>query len=366
MNVFGIVSVKYVFDDLVIDKVGVNATGDVSHDVDRTDGGLVAVKAPSAAKVDEYSLALDKAGVFYRFADERDLASRERPQLLIVPSEEKLDMFEDFPRVEYEIPADIRNFSVVQEKGESGCFLLPVKRPEGEGVMIFNPDGEEKVFTFENKEHYSELPPPDRTYTAIAPVISGGGVLHVPLHGGALRIFIKNGKPLSPPECTAAVTVEPRWQITRVEKLKMSRLGPTFFQKKRCSQPLPPSGDYTELDGDFSGFITVESLIQAPVTGKAYLCFEKISCAASCKVNGREAGFSAVPPRIFEAELKKGENRLQLRIASSAGNEFVRCFREELEPVKWVNSYARRFLAFERDDKECGVAGALKIIFVKE
>ena len=34
--------------------------------------------------------------------------------------------------------------------------------------------------------------------------------------------------------------------------------------------------------------------------------------------------------------------------------------------MKRVNSCARRFFAFERDDKEWGVAGALKIIFIDE
>ena len=129
--------------------------------------------------------------------------------------------------------------------------------------------------------------------------------------------------------------------------------------------PLPGSGNYTELDRNFSGFLTLESTITSPESGRALLIFEKIEHAAELTVNGKKPLLRGYAPWIFDVTLKKGANKLKLRVASSGGNEFFRCFKEELEPLRWQNSYARRFCQFERNDENCGVSGKVKFLFLK-
>ena len=318
-----------------------------------------------ARKVEEICRQLDEAGVFYRFAESRDLAGKERPQLLIIPSSEPLEGFEDFPRVEYDVPEDIRCYAAVREKGSSGCYLLPVKRPEGEGLMLFNPGPEEKCFTFESEVPYGELLPPDPAYSVSAPVRYEGSEITVPLAPGVLRILIKNAPAPELPRCGASQEFSPAWCVTKVEKMTMSLRGPTCFKKTRCSIPLPVSGDYTELDRDFSGFLTLESSFDSPRSGRALLIFDNIGHSASLAVNGGEGQLRSAAPWIFDVTLKKGINKLALRVAGSAGNEFSRCFNEELDPAGWKNCYARRFCQFERDDKNCGVSGKVKLIFLQ-
>lgn len=318
-----------------------------------------------ARKVNEICRKLDEAGIFYRFAEKRDLSNRERPELLICPSSTPLEGFEDFPRVEYDVPADIRNYAVVREKGESGCYLLPVKRPEGEALMLFNPGAEEKVFTFESEDHYGELLPPDPGYSIYAPVEYSGNLIKIPLAPGVLRILLKNGSAPALPCHGTAEEFTPAWSITKVEKMMMSLKGPTFFKKEKCSSPLPASGDYTELDKNFSGFLTLESSFNSSRSGRALLIFDNIEHGAILTVNGTAPVLRVSAPWIFDVTVRKGINKLKLRISSSAGNEFFRCFKEELEPAKWQNSYARRFCNFERNDKKCGVYGKIKLLYTK-
>ena len=318
-----------------------------------------------ARKVESVCRRLDEAGVFYRFAERRDLSSKERPRLLIVPSEKPLAGFEDFPRVEYDVPADIREYAVVREKGDSGCYVLPVKRPEGEALMIFNPGAEEKSFTFEAEEDYGEVLPPDPGYSILASVRYEGRKVTVPLAPGGLRILLKNGAAPELPRCGAVEEHLLKWQITRIEKMKMSLKGPTFFQKLKCSLPLPDSGNYTELDRNFSGFLTLESTLECRQSGEALLIFDWIGHSAALSINGGAAHLRGSSPWIFSVSLTAGQNKLKLRIASSGGNEFYRCFKEELEVANWKNSYANRFLKFARDDESCGASSKVQIHFLQ-
>ena len=180
-----------------------------------------------------------------------------------------------------------------------------------------------------------------------------------------LRILLKNAPVPALPRCGKRERISPVWQITKVEKMQMSLKGPTFFRKESSSLPLPDSGNYREIDKNFSGFLTLQSSVESPLAGKALLVFENIEHAAFLKVNGIDTPWRYAAPWIFEVQLKKGINKLELRIASSAGNEFFRCFKEELEPAQWKNSYANRFCQFERDDENCGISGKMEIVFLE-
>ena len=100
--------------------------------------------------------------------------------------------------------------------------------------------------------------------------------------------------------------------------------------------------------------------------GTGYLRFESIRHGAELVVNGRSAGVRAFSPWVFKAVFRPGRNTLLLRISSSGGNEWRRCFREELEPAGWFNWYASRLNEYRIDDAECGVfRKSSSVVFVR-
>ena len=119
--------------------------------------------------------------------------------------------------------------------------------------------------------------------------------------------------------------------------------------------------NYCEIDKDFSGRITLESSVSSDKDETVYIRFENIDHSAKLFVNGIDCGSAVCSPFIFKAELKKGENNLVLKVSSSAGNEFRRCFSEELEPAGYFNVYAARFKKYSVDDDKCGIS---KQIFI--
>jgi hypothetical protein len=89
----------------------------------------------------------------------------------------------------------------------------------------------------------------------------------------------------------------------------------------------------------------------------AYIQFDSICHCGSLKVNRKQAGLRAFAPWIFKVQLRKGKNILELAISGSGGNEWRRCFREELEPAGYTNGYSPRLCGYEVDDAECGFSG---------
>ena len=81
-------------------------------------------------------------------------------------------------------------------------------------------------------------------------------------------------------------------------------------------------------------------------------------------MNGKFSGLRAFAPWAFPVTLKAGINRLRLKIFSGAGNEWRRCFREELEPRGWFNVYAQHIREFSMDDAETGVGSASLLLKV--
>ena len=324
--------------------------------------GISPEQTAADARAQDFCRKLDDAGVFYRFADERDLAGSERPDLLIVPSAKPVPGLKNFPRVEYGIPKDIASFSCVKLTRASGCRILPVIRPEGEALMIFNPTGEETVFSFETGDRYAELPLPDNGYSLLHPVRSEGRIVSLTVPPWGLRILLKNGaEPAGIPAVTRGGKVQVQWRIREIERLHMSLRGRTYFSREKCDLPLPDNGLYTGLEKDFSGHVTLETVLDSPEAGDALLEFDRIEQFAELKVNGRTAGLRPAAPWLFRTRLKKGTNRLQLIVSTSGGNEFRRCFREELQPAGWFNNYSKRFTLYPVDDAKCGAGSRITV-----
>jgi hypothetical protein len=104
--------------------------------------------------------------------------------------------------------------------------------------------------------------------------------------------------------------------------------------------------------------------VTADEDSEAYIQFENVDFSAALYVNGVDCGTAAFAPYIYKVKLKKGVNRLKLKVSGTAGNEFRRCFWEELEPAGYFNGYSKRFTQYKINDDKCGVSQ--RAILIKE
>ena len=72
-------------------------------------------------------------------------------------------------------------------------------------------------------------------------------------------------------------------------------------------------------------------------------------------------GTRAQAPWLWRIDVRKGTNRIILKINSTAGNEWKRCFREELEPAGYYNDYIKEIKTYENDFAECGATPCLTL-----
>jgi hypothetical protein len=183
----------------------------------------------------------------------------------------------------------------------------------------------------------------------------------VPAH--SLRVLVESDVPAEKREFDFE-DIELDWQVTGVERLRMSLEGATKYEKIRVDAKLPASGNYCELEENFSGRVMLESKLVSDEDREAYIQFENVDFCASLCVNGVDCGSAAFAPYIYKVKLKKGVNRLKLKVSGTAGNEFRRCFKEELEPAGYFNGYAQRFTRYKVNDDKCGVSQ--RAILIKE
>ena len=314
---------------------------------------------------------LSDHGIFYRLADLSDLQSGKTASLLIVPSisqEVKTALKSYTGRVVSDIPADIDAYCEIDIINGKGCRLLPCLRKNGRSLMIFNPSDHEVNFIFCDHRHWCEELPPDPVFSEYSPLLGNDGQWEILLPPGGIRIIralqndVLRSYAISPIEIGAPIELHLKFAIKSVERMHLSLTGKTRFIRSALNSPLPASGNYCDVDSDFSGRILLESFIISPFEGEAFLLFESISHYARVALNGQDCGERAFAPWMFRVKMKMGENLLQLQISGSAGNEFRRCFREELQPAGWFNVYAKIIKGFEQNDGRCGLDGSIRLI----
>ena len=309
--------------------------------------------------------------VFWRFADLDDLAGEHLPKALVLPC--PLTDAEHQAAVSaiaakgvkilngWEMP-DVKEYSSIRTVGRNRCRILPCLRPEGEALIVFNPAAEPRTFKFAPAEKWGELLPPDPVLQEFMPMQENNGIYELAMPPFALRILQK-GLHSAPAVKLTPADAAIKWQISKVEKMNYSLFG--WSRYKRCTPPgkMPENGLYTAIDKDFSGVVTCKGTFLSPRAGTAFIEFGKICHSGSLRVNGKNAGLRAFAPWVFKVDLRKGKNTLELAVASSGGNEWRRCFREELEPAGFFNVYAARLKEYTIDDHDCGITGSVKIYF---
>ena len=315
--------------------------------------------------------ALDLNAVFWRFADEDDRDSKHLPQLLIVPAPEALtdtqkEVIEYWQTKGVAVVndlsgTDLKEYALLDVAEDNVCRIFPCVRPEGRAVIVFNSTEDGSVFTFKSEKGYSllETGAADKAY----PLVKDGGVYRLAMPAHSLRVLLESEFAAAPAEFDFN-DIELDWQVTGVERLRMSLEGATKYEKCRKDVKLPASGNYCELDKDFSGRVILESKLVSDEAGEAYIQFENVDFSAALYVNGVDCGTAAFAPYIYKVKLRKGVNRLKLKVSGTAGNEFRRCFREELEPAGYFNGYSKRFTQYKINDDKCGVSQ--RVILIKE
>ena len=315
-----------------------------------------------------YADTLDFNAVFWRFADEDDAGSRHLPELLIVPAPEALrpdqkKVIEKWQSKGVKVvtspqEADLKQYAYIGVDNNDACRIFPCRRKEGNALMIFNCKEQETVFRFNSEKEFTLLA--CGAADEVFPLKKENDSYELPLAPFELRILLEAPFAASASEFEKQ-QIKLDWRITGIENLRFSLEEPSRFEKRKISAALPESGNYCELEKDFSGRIYLESTLECDKDEVVYLQFERIDHFAALKVNGVDCGSAAFAPYIFKVALKKGVNKLSLKVSSSAGNEFRRCFREELEPAGYFNTYAKRFTLYPVDDDKCGISNNITI-----
>jgi hypothetical protein len=308
----------------------------------------------------------------WRFANYNDLFGQHLPKILVLPSAPDKWETEAFPRLREAGVQIITGWDDCLKKHacvslvdkRNVCRVLPCVRPEGESLMVFNPSDETVTFRFRTSKAWTELPA-DRVLAELHPIVCSDGILSLVLPPGALRILLKDKETAQ--ETPPAFTKQPlhlQWTVTKEERLSLTAEKPTRFRSITPNIPLPADGLYKEKD--FSGKLTLEAELDAPESVSGYLVFDRVCHAGELFVNGRKSGLRAFAPWAFPIKLRKGKNTLKLRVFSSAGNEWRRCLREELEPRGWFNVYAHRLKEYLVDDAETGIPGSIALFCRKD
>ena len=321
-----------------------------------------------ASKVESIVSRLDDAFVFWRFANAGDMCCGKLPQLIVTPGTITEPALIEAEKAGVKIAdgfsqrCDFGQFSLIEAAPTPGIRILPCRRKEGLALMIFNFSERDAVFEFRSAEKWRELMPPDPASNELYPVVVQAGKITVPLSAGELRILVQsNNIPQEIPLISSAMELNLSWRIRSIKQLRFSRHKPTVYEVVEDQRTLPPDGNYTTLEPDFSGVISIESSFELEKGGMGYVHFESIRHGAELIVNGKSVGTRAFAPWVFKTNFRSGKNMLLLKISSSGGNEWRRCFREELEPAGWFNGYAARLKKYPIDDAECGVSPQIKL-----
>lgn len=310
---------------------------------------------------------LDDALVFWRFTTPDELTGENRPRVLILPGPCRI------PEVQAKVASlkdagvtvidgfavtDFRPYAALEVEEPVGRVKLLVgQRGEGRVRLLFNASSEGKRLRFRSKIALRELQPPDEVPGLLSPLRFAGGVYELELEPGNLRVLVESE---APPEAICAPVLVRRlefaWRLLRGERLRYGKLAPTRYEAIQERPPLPASGMYTDLEPDFSGTVVLAAQFDSAEAFDGVLKFDRICYGGELLVNRHRCGMRAFAPWGYRIRVQRGINHVVLRCNSSAGNEWSRCFREELKPAGWFNDYVKEIETFSQDAAECGAA----------
>lgn len=337
-----------------------------------------------ADRVDALMEKLDDALVFWRVMSPDELQDdARRPKTLILPGpvdDSRLRAAIDRWRQAGTAVIDgfaADDFSALSwlraAETPHGIRILPCRRhEEGASLVIFNKSDAEQRLAFSLPNGACrEIMPPDDAFSRLHPLRrDGDGVCSLRIPAWGVRVLQLLAAPPShdAPDADAqaassqATPAEERrltlkWRLRGVERLRLSRECPTCYEHIDDQRPLPDDGMYTTLEPDFSGTVILEADFESDSHYRGFIQFDRLCWGGTLVFNQRVAGCRAFAPWLYAVEVQDGRNHIVLEVNSTAGNEWKRCFREELEPAGWYNDYINEIRRYDNDFAECG-AGA--------
>lgn len=304
---------------------------------------------------------LDSAAIPWRYANAKDLTSGKLPKFLVSPSTLTKEERSQYAKLAPSVTVlegwneKLRQCSYLDLKnGETKCRTLVCKRPEGESLMIFNPDGEEREFAFRSKENWGEITL-DPVLRQISPLIRRGNEYALLLPPGGLRILLR-GKKEVVPSLPAAESIDLKWKFEEAEVLHFPLNKGSYFEKGKNAPRNFSDGGW--LSRDFSGIITLESEFFSESKCSGILNFMDIRPAGELFVNGKSMGVRGFAPWAFPVNFRKGINHLKLKLFSSAGSEWRRFMNDPARPPEWsaISFCIRQIERMPITDAETGVA----------
>ena len=159
------------------------------------------------------------------------------------------------------------------------------------------------------------------------------------------------------------ISIESGWTL---RKLVSHEAGETDFVVRTCAD-LPQAtalGDWRALMGTaFSGKAVYRVTFNSPRAGLARLDLGKVCWCASVRLNGRTVGTKFFGPYVFEVELVKGENILEVTVANLLANQIsdplVRTRLAKRYPPS--DNYERRQSQYDRENNESGLFGPVTV-----
>ena len=198
------------------------------------------------------------------------------------------------------------------------------------------------------------------------PLLANGSFTNY-FEGAGSKMFVVGGESSmeEPVYAGEKLGIESGWTL---RKLVSHEAGETDFVVRTCSD-LPQAtalGDWrASLGTAFSGKAVYRVTFNSPRAGMARLDLGKVCWCANVRLNGRTVGTKFFGPYVFDVELVKGENILEVTVANLLANQIsdplVRTRLIKRYPPS--DNYERRQSQYDRENNESGLFGPVSVRF---
>jgi hypothetical protein len=197
-------------------------------------------------------------------------------------------------------------------------------------------------------------------------LLSHNGCFRRTFAGGETSIFITGEVPEAKPPAVYGgrhIGVANGWTV---KKLISHEAGESDFEIKKCDDEARSTvlGDWRPMLGDdFSGKALYQVEFDSPKEGRAKLDLGDVKWCASVKLNGIECGVRFFGPFVWEIDVKKGKNILEVTVANllanQTANENLRDRVQRQFPPKSPYDWQQR--VFDRENHDSGLYGPVTI-----
>ncbi len=222
------------------------------------------------------------------------------------------------------------------------------------------------VLTFSEGGRIVKYDPLADRYTRVAE----DGRLGVWMAGGETEIYLAGEVPDAPPAVEYAGETLELSEGWTLRPLVSHEAGEDDFVIRPLAAPAAPTalGDWrSQLGMTFSGKALYRVRFVSPRAGKARLDLGEVCWCAQARLNGQDLGSRFFGPFEFEAELKAGENELEVVVANllanQVGDEAIRRRISAAYPPS--DNYDSRQRVYDRENHQSGLFGPVRLVFQK-